>query len=182
MSTLRSGLDELRAADVGLASDDELAEDLLELERASRVIDAERSRRLVEVDRRGSWAIDGHLSLVSWLAARLRFGPGRAAQQVRLARALEQMPATEAALGAGEVSTEATGLLVAARYAAPGAFSEAEDMLLDAATTLSARDFWAAIAYWRQAADSAQARERARRAYQGRRLHVSPMLDGMVRI
>jgi hypothetical protein len=182
MSTLRSALDELRATDVALAPDEELTGDLFELERASRVIDAERSRRLVEVDRRGTWALDGHLSLVSWLSSRLRLGSGRAARHVRLARALHAMPATREALGSGELSNEAAELLVSAREAAPETFERAEATLVDAATALSPRDLRSAIAYWRQAADSEQARERARRAYEGRRLHVSPMLDGIVRI
>jgi uncharacterized protein DUF222/HNH endonuclease len=178
MSTLRSALDELRATDVALASDEDLADDLLELERASRVIEAERSRRLIEVERRGAWSLDGHLSLVSWLAARLRLGSGRAARHVRLARALEAMPATREALASGE----AAELLLTAREAAPETFREAESMLVEAATTLSPGDVRRAIAYWREAADSEQARERARRVHERRRLHVSPLLDGMVRI
>ena len=182
MSTLRSALDELRSTDVRTASDDELTEDLVELERAARIADAERSRRLVELERRGTWALDGHLSLVSWLAARLRIGFGRASQQVRRARALRQMPATQQALAAGDVSSEAASLLIVAREAAPETFARSEAMLLDAATALSPRDFRSAIAYWRQTADSEQARERARLAHEGRRLHVSPLLDGMVRI
>src|SRR5918994_7941976 len=100
MSTLRSALDELRGDDLKMASDDELGEGLVELERASRVLDAELSRRLAEVERRGTWSIDGHLSLVSWLAAKLRIGFSTATQQVKVSRALRQMPATWAALGA----------------------------------------------------------------------------------
>jgi hypothetical protein len=73
----------------------------VELERASRVLEAERSRRLVEVERRGTWSVDGHLSLVSCLAARLRVGFSRASHQVKLARALRQMPLTAEALGQG---------------------------------------------------------------------------------
>jgi hypothetical protein len=182
MSTLRSALDELRSEDLRVSSDEELGEDLVELERASRVLEAERCRRLVEVERRGAWSIDGHLSVVSWLAARLRVGFGRASQQVKLARALRQMPVTQEALGSGELSSEALGLLVSAREAAPEAFGEAEPMLVDAAGVLPARELRAAIAYWRQAADASVAEERTRRIHEGRHLHVSPTLEGMVRI
>ena len=77
MSTLRSALDELRCLDLRSASDEELSEDLMEFERASRVLEAERSRRLTEVERRAAWAVDGHLSVVSWLAARVRLGFSR---------------------------------------------------------------------------------------------------------
>jgi len=165
-----------------VSSDEELGEDLVELERASRVLEAERSRRLVEVERRTAWSVDGHLSVVSWLAARVRVGFGRASQQVKLARALRQMPVTSEALGAGELSSEAVGLLISAREAAPQVFSQAEEMLVDAAGALPAREFRAAVAYWRQAADASAAEERAGRIYEGRHLHVSPTIEGMVRI
>ena len=154
----------------------------MEFERASRVLEAERSRRLVEVERRAAWAVDGHLSVVSWLAARVRLGFSRASQQVKLSRALREMPVTREALGAGELSSEAVGLLVSAREAAPEAFSEAEGMLVDAAGALPAREFRAAVAYWRHAADASAAEERTRRIYERRHLHVSPMIEGTVRI
>src|ERR671937_858223 len=95
---LRSALDELRFDDVSVTSDEELSDDLVEIERASRVLEAERSRRLAEGERRGTWGLGGHLSMVSWLAARVRIGFGHASGQVRLARALGDMPATSRAL------------------------------------------------------------------------------------
>jgi hypothetical protein len=150
-----------------------------ELERVSRVLEAERSRRLVDVERRGAWAVDGHLSVVSWLAARLPLGYSRASQQVKLARALRAMPVTAEASGSGELSCEAVRLLVGAREAAPEAFDNAEAMLVEAAMSLPTRDLRTAIAYWRQAAG---AEEPARHVYEGRHLHVSPVLDGCVRI
>ena len=182
MSTLRSVLDEIRSEDPRSSSDEELSEDLVEFERASRVLEAERSRRLTEVERRATWAVDGHLSVVSWLAARVRLGFSRASQQVKLSRALRQMPVTAEAFGSGELSSEAVGLLMSAKESAPEAFPEAEEMLVDAAGVLPAREFRAAIAYWRQAADASAAEERARRVYEGRHLHVSPTIEGTVRI
>lgn len=182
MGMLRSAVDELRSEDVCSASDEQLGDDLCELERVSRVLEAERARRLTEVDRRGAWAVDGHLSVISWLAARLRMGFGRATQQVKLARALREMPVTSRAFGAGDVSSEAVGLLVRAREAAPRAFGESEELLVDAAATLSARELRHALAYWRDAADATRAEERARRVYEGRHVHVSPTFDGTVRI
>jgi hypothetical protein len=182
MSTLRSALDQLRSEDLRSTSDEELGEDLVELERASRVLEAERSRRLVEVERRGIWAVDGHLSVVSWLAAYVRLGFSRASQQVKLSRALRQMPVAAEALGSGDLSSESVALLISAREAAPEAFSEAEGMLVDATGALPARELRAAIAYWRQAADASGTEEWARRIHEGRHLHVSPTLEGTVRI
>jgi hypothetical protein len=182
MSTLRSTLDELRGEDLRVISDKELGEGLVELERSSRVIEAERCRRLVEVERRATWAVDGHLSVVSWLAVKVRVGFSRASRHVKLSRALSHMPRTASAFGEGELSSEAVGLLVGAREAAREAFGEAEEMLVDAGIALPARDLRTVVAYWCQAADAAEAAEREQRSYEGRRLHVSPTIDGVVRI
>lgn len=89
---------------------------------------------------------------------------------------------TSRAFAAGDVSSEAIGLLVQAREAALEAFEDSEGMLVDAAATLPAREFRHAVAYWREPADAARAEERARRVYEGRHLHVSPTFDGSVRI
>ena len=53
---------------------------------------------------------------------------------------------------------------------------------MDAARTLASRDLRRAVAHWREVVD-ADAAARADRERWGRRgLHVSPMLDGMVRV
>jgi len=119
---------------------------------------------------------------VSWLAGTLRVGFGRASQHVKRSRALRQMPATARAHGDGELSSEAVGLLVDARDAAPGEFAEAESMLVDAAVALPARELRTASAYWREVADATGAAGREERQVEGRHLHVSPLLSGMVRI
>ena len=59
---------------------------------------------------------------------------------------------------------------------------EAEPMLVEAAAALPARDLRTAIEYWRQVADATGAEERERRQHDGRHLHVSPLLSGMVRV
>ena len=150
VSTLRSGLDELAATDVRLLSDMGLVADLDELERTNRVIESERSRRLAEVERRGFYAADGHLSVASWLASRHRLSPGAAAGHMRVARALEQMPAAAQALAAGDVSSSAVDLLAHARDAAPEQFARAEETLVDAARTMPVEELKTAIARWRE--------------------------------
>src|SRR5919106_1128185 len=129
MSTLRSALDELRSTEVLALSEEQLASDLDELEHANRVFEVERGRRVAELERRGTYARDGHLSLTSWLAARHRVAPATAAGHVRMALALEAMPAAAEALAAGEVSSSAVSLLAHARDASSNSFSrsEAED-------------------------------------------------------
>src|SRR5918994_1158835 len=149
MSTLRSALDELRSNDVFAQSDDVLASDLHELEHATRVVEVERGRRVAELERRGTYARDGHLSLASWLAARHRVAPSTAAGHVRMARALEAMPVAAEALVAGDVSSSAITLLASAREEAPDAFSRSEESLVDAARTLPVEELKDVVARWR---------------------------------
>jgi uncharacterized protein DUF222/HNH endonuclease len=182
MSTLRSGLEELETEDLGHRSDGELVDDFMELERSARVLEAERMRRLAEIDRRGAFKNDGYLCLSSWLAHRLRMGFAAACQQVREAGALQEMPQMREALASGELSSTAVRDLVSARQANPSEFGESEGLLVDAARRLSARDLRKALAYWRQAADAKDAARDADRAFERRRLHMSSTMFGMVRI
>lgn len=182
MSTLRSALDELRLEDLRSVDDQGLAADLDELERASRVLVAERSRRLAEFERRGAFATDGCLSVTAWLAQRHRRSHAGAAAQVRHARTLERMRGTRDALAAGEISTDAVRLLASARESSPEAFAETEDALVEAARTMSVGELRDVIASWRIAADREGALQDEDRRFERRSLFVSPTWGGMVRV
>src|ERR671918_160280 len=140
MSSLRSVLDELRSDQLASLSDDDLAVRLDELERAARVIGAERARCLVEVERRGVHTADGQLSAGAWLAHRHGISQGAAAAHVQGARALVEMPHAAGELREGEISGSAVEALVRARDAAPAAFAQEEEALVGSAKTLSHRD------------------------------------------
>jgi Domain of unknown function (DUF222)/HNH endonuclease len=182
VSGLRSALEELQAEDLWAVESSQLEADLVELERAGRILQAERLRRIAEVDRRNEYHRDGHLSISGWLASRLRIGVQAATAEVRSARALGEMPSTRSALAAGEVSGQAVRLLVRAKEAHPGDFSRDEDVLLDAAKRLRVRDLYRAIEHWRQAADMAGSAEEEELRFQRRYLHVSSTLHGSVRV
>jgi hypothetical protein len=182
VSTLRSGLDELRAEDLDRVDDDGLEGDVEELERVAASLQLEILRRVATIDRRGAFRRDGYLSSASWLARRLGLSWGEAISYLRVARALEDMPRVREAQAAGEISRSAVRVLVAAREAHPKEFAGAEEVLVDAARNLSIRELRRAVAYWRQAADSARAEEDEGWLHYRRRLHVSPTIDGMVRV
>src|SRR3990172_9413259 len=93
----------LRAQELSELPDARLEEDFAELHRAVELLEVERLRRLAEIDRRRLHEQDGHLSSVSWLAVRHRLSRGAAAEQVRSARALQQMPVVRRALESGEM-------------------------------------------------------------------------------
>jgi hypothetical protein len=174
VSTLRSALEELRGEDLALAGDEQLVADLDELERASRAIEAERCRRLAELERRGAFAREGFLSLTAWVIARHRVPASSAARRVRLARALERMPLAAASLASGEIDPAAAGLLASAHETCPEAFAELEGVLVDAARALGLGDLRRVVERFRQAADAERAELAEDRRYARRGLYVSP--------
>jgi hypothetical protein len=183
VSELRSAIEGFEAEDLHGVHDEALEEDLAELQRAAQRIEVQRLRRLAELDRRRPWLRNGILSTTSWLAGRFRLSHGAAAADVRMARALDAMPDTRAALSAGDISAPAARMLVAARESDQEAFAESEELLLDAARRHSVPDLGRVVSYWRNACES---RKRVRTEddplYERRRLHVSPTVFGMVRI
>jgi hypothetical protein len=86
MSTLRSGLDELRSVEPRHLTDGELEDRLGEIARACGVLEVEKARTVSEIERRGSFAASGHLSITSWVEQRLQTSWSEAARQVRTAR------------------------------------------------------------------------------------------------
>ncbi len=85
MSELRSALEGLRSESLAEQPDARIEEDFAELQRAGELLEAERLRRLAEIDRRRLFERDGHLSAASWLASRFMVGWGVARDHVRVA-------------------------------------------------------------------------------------------------
>src|SRR5207302_2133449 len=86
-----------------LADLDRLGDEIAEL---SAHLDAATARLLTlirEFDVRGGWNT-GFRSCAEWLAWRVGLAPGSARERVRVARALEALPAMTAALGRGQLS------------------------------------------------------------------------------
>lgn len=73
-------------------------------------------------------------------------------------------------------------LLLSARDAAPKRFAQAEETLVDAGRVLSVGELKRAVDYWRLSADAERATDDEERRFERRHLHVSPTLDGMVRV
>src|SRR5438093_12108705 len=104
MSSLRSALDELRVEDVRRMRSDELESRLLELQRASDVLLAERARTIAEADHRAVYRRDGYVSTKAWLADRARVSFSSAKRDVATALALAQMPVAREAPAGGEIT------------------------------------------------------------------------------
>jgi len=182
MSSLRSALDEFRAEDLRSLSDEALTGHLDEIERAGRVLEAERGRGVAELERRKVYAADGHLSAAAWLAHRQGLSRSAAEGRVRRARALDAMPEVARAFGEGEVSESAVHVLASAHEVAPEAFARSEPALLEAARTMGIGELRRVTETWRIAADPQRALEDEDRRHEQRRLDVCPDPDGMTRV
>jgi hypothetical protein len=105
---------------------------------------------LVErVDTARPWTDDGYRTVAAWLAASDHTSLDDARADVRLARRLRTMPATAAALAAGDITLAHARRL--ARLNAPDtaeAFAEAEQFLVGQARSLRWADFTKAADYW----------------------------------
>jgi hypothetical protein len=175
-------LHRLRDEHLGDVGDARLVDDLAALQRAVHDLELERLRRLAEVERRGLFARDGHLSAASWVAARFRVAWGEAKRDASMARSLDDMPSTRRALEAGEMSLSAARVLAKIRQVDPVAFREDEAQLVEAARIHSMGDLHRVAAYWRQEVERDRLADgddavRARRA-----LRASVTFMGMVRL
>src|SRR5260370_23826125 len=151
---------------------DRLGDEIAEL---SALLDAATARLLTlirEFDVRGGWNT-GFRSCAEWLAWRVGLAPGSARERVRVARALEALPAMTAALGRGQLSYARVRALT--RIATP----ETEARLLAVARAGTAVHVERIVQRWRQVDRQAEARNAARQ-HAGRAVHVHSDSDGTV--
>ncbi|MGZ8583732.1 MAG: DUF222 domain-containing protein [Actinomycetota bacterium] len=184
MSELRSAIEAFRCEEVSELPDARVEEDFGELQAAVEALEAERLRRLAEIDRRRSFERDGYLSAAAWLAGRFRVAWNDARRGVAMARGLDRMPRVRRAFHDGEISLSAVRILGEAQQAEPEGFQLSERFLADAASRHSINDLRRVVVHWRHVM------ERERSGAEGldaalrtrRRLHTSVTLDGMVRL
>lgn len=182
MSELASLVDQLRSEVPAELPDARLEEDFAELHRTVEQLESERLRRLAELERRRVFERDGHLSAASWLNGAFKMPWGCAKDQVRLARAMGEMPRARRALEEGELSLSALRILAQAREVDPEAFREAEPQLVEAARIHSTGDLQRVASYWRQAAERDLASDSEEKLRSRRRLHASATVFGIVRV
>jgi uncharacterized protein DUF222 len=178
---LRAGLAAYPDDPSGL-SDHQVESGFADLQRMSEAVEAKRLRWLAELERRGSFRRDGHLSAAAWLTDQYGMGAGAAKAQVRVATALRQMPEVREAFGAGEITSSAVRLLADARADHPDSFAEQEGALVEAAQTKGVDELRRVLADWSQAVDGEQALQGVERLRAKRRLDVYPTVTGMVRV
>jgi hypothetical protein len=159
-----------------------IEEEFVAAHRVRELLDMGTLRLLSEIDRRGTYERDGHLSAAGWLVAKFKMAWGAARDMLRVARALAEMPETRRAVEAGDVSMSGARLLARARDADADAFERSETMLVDAARIHSITDLGKVTAYWRRTVETERLERGEDTLRARRRLHASVLLDGMVRL
>ena len=182
VEALESAIGELTASDPTRWPDEELERGIVGLQRVVDRLGAERLRLIAEMNRRKTFARDGHVSASAWLAERNKTTFGAAKRDVAMASALEDMPATRRALASGEVSSAAAEMLVKAREAAEAAFDSQERSLLAEAKQLPVNALRSRLTEWVQRVDPDEVEAKAEIRYVRRQVNVFPGADGMVKM
>ncbi len=118
----------------------EAARALREVDRAIARLQAVRLGLVAAADAADAAAQSGLSGTGAWLAAQTREGAAQAAADVRLAVALaEELPATRAALQAGEVSTEHASVIAAAAAQLPAQVTDGDRAAIETALVRQAR-------------------------------------------
>ncbi|HSL11220.1 MAG TPA: DUF222 domain-containing protein [Actinomycetota bacterium] len=175
-------VDGLRGENLSEVGDVRLVDGFTALQRAMHDLELERLRRLAEIERRGIYARDGHLSAASWIASRFRVTWSEAKRDAAVARSLDDMPSTRRALEDGEVSMSAARVLTRIRQVDPVAFRDDEAQLVEAARIHSMGDLHRVAAYWRQQVERDRLTDGEEAVRTRRALRASVTFMGMVRL
>ncbi len=208
LDAVSDALDKTSGADVWSLSDDDLAAALERCEVLAARQAALSLRLLREADGRDLGRRLGASSTTGWVKDRLRLRPGEAKARVDLAHRLDAgaadgpvdyaanvgsatsaraMPATAAALAAGEVSTEHAHVIAKTMVALPGGLSTEQERAAEADLAGYARQFDPVTLgklgqHLIHTLDTETLEEREQRAYRRRELRLVDIGDGTTRI
>jgi hypothetical protein len=171
----------LLALDPDTLTDTELHEVVVGLERQAHRLAGARAKLTAVWDGRQIWADDGSRSPGHRLAREATMSVAAAKSEVRRARALRTMPATAAALAAGDLSPDHVDVLARANDGARRVlFTDHEQLLVEQCKRLRFADAVKLVEYWRQRADAESCEDEAERRDGCRSASVATTIDGML--
>jgi hypothetical protein len=178
---LTAAIDSLLDVDPAELTDGELHEFVATVQRQRHRLAAVAATAISAWDRRMVWADNGARSAATRLANDTSASTSSTGTEVRRARQLRTMPATAAALAAGELSPDHVDLLAKANHPWRNAsFADHEEMLVEQCKVLRFSDARKMVDYWRARADAEAAEDQAERQRNAAHLDVSSTLDGTV--
>lgn len=181
IAALRLAMDGLRDEDIADLSAGSLGDQLIDLGALAARLAHEQARRAVAFDASGGPLADGFLSGAAWLRSNTVAPPALAADFVRVGRALrDRLPATSAALRAGQFGFEAaTAIVRAARdIRDPEVLSALDETLSEIAPTLAPSQIPQAARRILEHLDPELLQRDAAQRHADRSFTLSPMLDG----
>jgi hypothetical protein len=176
-------IDSLLDVDPAGLTDAELHELVTTLQRQRHRLAAVAATAISAWDRRMVWADNGARSAAARLANDSSASTSSTGTEIRRARQLRSMPATAAALAAGELSPDHVDLLAKAnRPWRNASFADHEDTLVEQCKVLRFHDARKMVDYWCVRADADAAEDQAERQRNAAHLDVSSTLDGTVAV
>jgi Domain of unknown function (DUF222)/HNH endonuclease len=141
---------------------------------------AEATRRF---EKSGAYKASGALGIVPWLQTNAKLAGNDAAQHVKVARQLEELPRTEEALARGDIGYgHALAMAVTAEHVGTAAVRSAEATLLQSAETMDAGRFVTVTKNFEHQVNADAALTEANWAYRQRYLVISGPFNGLARI
>jgi hypothetical protein len=182
LTRIKEGLDHLPAW-LATLDDAQLGEALIETREVIDRAEAVFASGVRRFETSGQYRADGALSVIAWLRSNCKLSGGAAAERVEVARALDQLPKTEAAFARGDVGYQHVAVLArAAEHVGVAAVRKAEASLLQAAESMDPGQFTGVAKHFEHRVDAAAVLEEANRAHERRYVHVGEPMDGMVRL
>lgn len=157
-------------------------DEYLRLCREVTMIEARAASVLADIERRGLHEDAGYLTAAALIRDRLGISSGEARRRVGEARGLSEHPTIRDAYERADIDRPRVSMLLAASKVDTDLFERDEQVLVDAAGSLTADEARRAINYWKQAADQAAAVDDESCLYERRRLSISETFEGTVRI
>jgi hypothetical protein len=180
---LHRAIDELAGQDLSELCDAEVHELTIGLARAGGRLDGVLFSALDVWDARGIWSDDGSKSPAARLAREANWSQREASMAIRRARNLRRLPATAAAVTAGDLSAEFVDLVHrASQVDLDVPFSECETAIVDGCVEAGYAESKDAIGRWIDAVDPDAADERARKRLERRGISAATTIDGMVHV
>jgi Domain of unknown function (DUF222)/HNH endonuclease len=164
--------------DFGTWSDAALCREIKERSVAVERAQAELTRLTGVWLARQAWRSESGLSSRSWLAEHTPMTRASAARLCTTARLVHSHEQTAKALDVGDVTVAHVEVLATAARRREALYAAHEDVLLDAARTLTPDDLVTAARQWRELADDTLSAADAAAAHASRYLHVSPTMGG----
>jgi hypothetical protein len=182
LQRLGVALADLAALDVATLSDVEVLDALRALRPLLCQTEALQTQLIGAVHRRGSAALDGSVSTLSWLRCRLRLGDAPA--QIRVAKALSRLPHVSEAYGRGEISFAHTAAIteVSREIQSEVLAGGADKLLAEQAAALGPAATRRAAVRVRDHFEPAAAERHTRRVFEDRWLAVDRTIHGCVSI